>query len=880
MSTSPFDRLGWTSVAAACIAALGQAQSPTLFPGRIEEGGGDPESIAFADMNADGDLDLVSVNDDASTVWVQLGDGTGEFAAPASRSTAPRPSDLEVVDLDLDGDLDAIVAGVADTGYVAIHLGNGDGTLGPALTGVGVPRTVALAVGDMNGDGLPDLVWEQWSPFELSVALNQGGTVFGPPTKYSSGAGDLVLADLDSDGDLDVVTAEVGVGSMRVWLNDGSGTLGTPVDRSASGGPSSLAAIDATGDGILDVVVLGTWLQIFAGDGAGGFTSTTTTLSFGNVTDIDVADVTGDGFPDMVLGATDGAANSIVATDGQGGLYARKFTVGSAKSVTTGDVDGDGWIDVGFAHVHASGNPSRNLLFLAGPTGIVPSSIRTTLEFDNFACMDVHLLDANQDGDLDFVSVVPDTDVIQTGKGVGTGAFVWSYDYDLSSIDVEPTSLAIADLDADGSADIVSGNKFSMSVSTFMGTPAGAFGPPSSVPLAQLVHAVAAGDVDLDGDVDVVACCATTPAPATYHLKVLLGDGAGGLSLLTTVPLPSQAIALDLGDVDGDGFLDVLTNTCCSPIAGVHVLLGDGAGGFSPAATYTTSGEVRSVLAEDVDGDGDQDVVATLITGVGLLLGDGTGAFAPVQVLPPSVSSRHAAAADIDGDGILDLLAANSTTDAIAFYRGLGAGAFSEGVRYHVGDDPRWVAAGDLNGDGRLDVATACRGSASIYTLLQFGQPPVAMNFCFGVSPACPCSNQSTEEGREVGCKNSLGVGGKLRGNGVASLGADTFELVGSDMPNGSALYFQGTQCVVAGAGARFGDGLRCAGGSVIRLGTQFNSNGTSLYPAVGDPSISVRGGITVPGTFVYQVWYRNAVVYCTTATFNLTNGVEVVWVP
>lgn len=97
-------------------------------------------------------------------------------------------------------------------------------------------------------------------------------------------------------------------------------------------------------------------------------------------------------------------------------------------------------------------------------------------------------------------------------------------------------------------------------------------------------------------------------------------------------------------------------------------------------------------------------------------------------------------------------------------------------------------------------------------------------------------------------------------------------------MPNTSCLYFQGTTQQSGGAGIVFGDGLRCVGGNILRLGTQSNSNGASQYPGAGDPPISVRGLVGAPGVRTYQVWYRNSAPFCTPATFNLSNGVSIVW--
>jgi hypothetical protein len=103
-------------------------------------------------------------------------------------------------------------------------------------------------------------------------------------------------------------------------------------------------------------------------------------------------------------------------------------------------------------------------------------------------------------------------------------------------------------------------------------------------------------------------------------------------------------------------------------------------------------------------------------------------------------------------------------------------------------------------------------------------------------------------------------------------------QLRGSDMPNAAALYFQGTAQSSGGLGSTFGDGLRCAAGTIVRLGTKTNAAGTSRYPETGDASISVRGLVTTPGTRTYQVWYRNSASFCTPATFNLSNGVQIAW--
>ncbi len=156
-------------------------------------------------------------------------------------------------------------------------------------------------------------------------------------------------------------------------------------------------------------------------------------------------------------------------------------------------------------------------------------------------------------------------------------------------------------------------------------------------------------------------------------------------------------------------------------------------------------------------------------------------------------------------------------------------------------------------------------------------------SFCAGDGSgiACPCGN-TAPAGSGRGCLNSTGVGALLAATGSPAVAADTLVLNGSGMPsNASVLYFQGTSESGAGSGTVFGDGKRCAGGSVIRLGTKTNSAGSSSYPALGDTSVSVRGAVSAAGaTRTYQAWYRNAVSFCTPDGFNLTNGLSVTWVP
>jgi hypothetical protein len=205
---------------------------------------------------------------------------------------------------------------------------------------------------------------------------------------------------------------------------------------------------------------------------------------------------------------------------------------------------------------------------------------------------------------------------------------------------------------------------------------------------------------------------------------------------------------------------------------------------------------------------------------------------------------------------------------------GTYTGTYQLGVTHAV--DTVTIPAG-----GILEVRCSTVVSFTTVDGLQIsGAGPAFTTYCFGdgTGTACPCGNPGSAGN---GCASSVSAGGAhLGASGTASISGDTFVLTGTLMPNSSALYFQGTVQTAAGAGTAFGDGLRCASGSIIRLGTKVNAGGTSSYPSAGDALISVKGANSAGAVRDYQCWYRNAAAFCTSATFNLTNGLEVTWAP
>jgi hypothetical protein len=176
-------------------------------------------------------------------------------------------------------------------------------------------------------------------------------------------------------------------------------------------------------------------------------------------------------------------------------------------------------------------------------------------------------------------------------------------------------------------------------------------------------------------------------------------------------------------------------------------------------------------------------------------------------------------------------------------------------------------------------------GSVTVAAIIPFLVPPPPRSFCFGdgVEASCPCSNSGLP-GR--GCENSAGTGGAaLSASGNPSLSADSVQLTATgELPSALSLVLQGD---VEIAPVHFGDGARCAGGTLKRLYVKHASGGSVSVPQAGDPSMSARSAalgdpITAGETRILQVYYRDpSPTWCPSppgGTFNATAAVAIVW--
>lgn len=226
-----------------------------------------PTYIAVGDFNGDGKLDLAVANHGDNTVSVLLGNGDGTFtAAPGSPFTVGfGPDSVAVGDFNRDGNLDLAVANNFDS-TVSVLLGNGAGSFTAAP---GSPFTVhagptSLAAGDFNGDGKLDLAVVYSGDDVVSVLLGKGDGSLGNAVDYSADSTPTALAkslamavgDFNGDGTLDLAVANFGDNTVSVLLGKGDGTFLPQAIFPTDSGPNSVAIGDFNGDGRMDIAVV------------------------------------------------------------------------------------------------------------------------------------------------------------------------------------------------------------------------------------------------------------------------------------------------------------------------------------------------------------------------------------------------------------------------------------------------------------------------------------------------------------------------------------------------------------------------------------------------------------------------------------------------
>ncbi|MDC3985017.1 VCBS repeat-containing protein [Polyangium jinanense] len=619
-------------------------------------------NVAVADMNGDGKPDVVATNSFFGTpigVFVALNQGDGSLMAPQQYATgSTTPGAFAPTDIDADGDIDIVVS--RGSGGIDVLTNAGDGKLTLAATystSGGTHNIFAVAAGDVDGDGFVDVVATSSSTSNVSWLWKGtgGGALATGVTLPSQRSESIVLVDLTGDGKLDVVVGprQAFTTGYGVLVNNGNGTF-APMVKYANEADAEIEEIkDVDGDGQPDVLLAHRFggAYVLKNTGGGALSDPIALDAGRNPKALAAGDVDGDGDTDIVSG-NDGPGISVVRGDGMGSFLAPlgvPYGVGARQSVAA-DFDGDGHKDIVFSHVAAVNTILRGK---AGG-GFEPAGSNDVLE----APIGLFAFPADENPSLDLVAALPGGNdegyVVQTFPntgGLSFGPSIPSYPgfFGAGSTDV-------GDTDGDGDLDILVVADTNNGGISLRNNGDGTFSDAEYL----FTDAVAIADFNEDGKLDFAGA-------GEFVVFFQPGNGDGTFANAPEYLLVDDIIGhMAAGDVNGDGHADFVATHAQGD--GVVLMLGVGDGTFIGTTFMLGLGIAHNPVLEDLDEDGDEDLVVLAGGRVNVLLWEGDFFTAGPTIgeisRPTSVS-----ASDVTGDGRPDLLVTSNTTNSLVVLR-------------------------------------------------------------------------------------------------------------------------------------------------------------------------------------------------------------------
>lgn len=281
-----------------------------------------------------------------------------------------------------------------------------------------------------------------------------------------------------------------------------------------------------------------------------------------------------------------------------------------------------------------------------------------------------------------------------------------------------PSGIAAGDFNGDGKLDLVTADTGAGTVSILLAKPDGTFAPNVDYPAGSSATFVVVGDFNGDGKLDLAVADGWNYQNPS--ISILLGNGDGSFQLPKTMPVTGVPSALATGDFNHDGKLDLVVTDSSDTVL---ILLGSGDGTFRRGSSYLPDQRPPAVAVGDLNGDGNLDLVlpsGQIGSTVFVLLGNGDGTFQTPMEISVSAFPNVAEIADFNGDNIPDLLVGGPASSSVLL--GNGDGTFQAPINVQLPFSSASFAIGDFNNDGKLDIAAGTGGpSADIFVLLGNG---------------------------------------------------------------------------------------------------------------------------------------------------------------
>jgi len=599
--------------------------------GTFEEGSlisGDWSNIVVADFNGDGNLDLaVFLLDQCnSSVTVLLGNGDGTFQSGIDSQSGSCNAAFAVGDFNHDGKPDLAMANSADysqgANQLSILIGKGDGTFMAPVNypAAGVPALVAVA--DFNRDGKADIALlngETNNSTSVEVFLGKGDGTMGQgrsfhadqthSISYSYPSG-FVASDFNGDGRLSVATTDLH--GLFVLLGDGKGGLQRPTHYAICCG-ASLVADRLTGNRQQQLLTTSNSpesLSVLLNNAHGTFDAPIAYRSApGFYAQLAIGDFNGDRAEDLFVTHDPFNINSsdikvaVLPGNGSGKFGSPVITrvpVGGVRQLpifaATGDFNGDGKLDAAITVTTEYGQYGEVRILLGKGNGTFRIGAAYPLNFSGFGPIVVG--NFNRDGKPDLAVACGNGVCILLGKG--NGEFKLPRKYAIDAV-AASWALVVGDFNNDGKLDIAATSSCydhaCGALAFLFGNGDGMFGSPTVYDDNKNPTAIAAGDFNSDGNLDLAVVDDDTDA-GRYEGYVLLGDGNGNFKKTKNFAVGPGPVSLAAADFNHDGKLDLAVGDK-GDFAGLgylEVLHGKGDGTFELRITYAVNPPVPMVV--------------------------------------------------------------------------------------------------------------------------------------------------------------------------------------------------------------------------------------------------------------------------------------------
>jgi hypothetical protein len=651
-------------------------------------------SISSGDVDNDGDIDVLIAGEGSSSslnTKLYLNNGSGIFTLSSTIMDQVTDAESKLADIDGDGDLDAILAGwtISANGMLKTYINDGNGTFSIGQTLNLLSWRSEIEIGDVDNDGDLDFfilgVLGQTSTIATDLYLNNGLGSYSLDTQNTFedlNNGAISCVDTDGDGDLDVIFTgqnSSGISKSNIYLNNSSGLFTLdPNSTTIAGahfGEHAVGDIDSDGDDDLIITglssVLSTSLtQVYRNNGGVFTLDVNQSISPVYYSSIEMFDVDGDAALDFVICgqiSNNNVGTELYYNDGNGSFNRVSGTpIPEVQFGATAisDVDSDGDLDIFISGESDFGFISQ--LFLnQGNNVYTTNQIAPFIKVKNSSA---EFFDGDGDGDQDLIVIGTNSSLIATSTiylNDGNGNFT----VDMANT-IEPLingDIAIGDLNSDGFLDIIAaGSNGTLRVTKmYMNNGAGIFTLVSPDPFTGISSGdLSLADVDNDSDLDLFTT-GYQQAGINNTAKLYLNDGTGIFSLNTgSIFYPVDASSNDFGDIDDDGDLDlIVTGRASGNLPTTTIYINDGTGTFSlDLINAIENVNFGSVKFADFDNDGDQDIVICgrkedLSYTTLLYSNNGIGEFSVLSglVLAP-VTSSDIVVADLNNDSKIDFV--------------------------------------------------------------------------------------------------------------------------------------------------------------------------------------------------------------------------------